>query len=180
LNSLSYRRALKLATSIFIATTVAACSGSDKPSESEARTALQAYLGNCQYIDISDFRKVNGIPQQDGSYIVETNFTATLNPPDKIKDFVASSHNPDLDANASLLVRQQYAPIALSINIQKIINTYRQDCPNMPRRLIEKIYNSNIDPSNRTLDDYAKTYSVQVTQSEVHLIKTDTGWQLAQ
>lgn len=187
MKAVTYRRTLAVALGIAITVSLAACSDSSKPSESEAKQALQSYLGNCQYIDISKFRKVNGVPQQDGSYLIEVDFKATLNPPRKIIDFVASSHdpavnadNPALDAATNALVRQQYAPMALSINISKIINTYRQDCPNMPRGFLEKIYDSNINVATRTLDDYAKSYSVEATQVRLPLIRTDNGWQLAQ
>ncbi|MFP6557791.1 hypothetical protein WJ542_05560 [Paraburkholderia sp. B3] len=78
---------------IFVMTSfLAACSESDKPGKSEAKQAVKTALGDCQYIDVQDFKRINGIRQQDGSYVVQVSYTLDLTPPDDVKSFIKNTY----------------------------------------------------------------------------------------
>lgn len=57
---------------------LAAC-GSGAPSESDAKHAVQAQLGDCKYVEMSDFNRVNGSQgSDDRHYQVEVQYSLTL------------------------------------------------------------------------------------------------------
>jgi len=57
---------------------LAAC-GSSSPSESDAKQAVQAELGDCKYVHMSDFTRVNGQQATDENhYEVQVKYTVTL------------------------------------------------------------------------------------------------------
>lgn len=97
MNSLSYRRALKLCTGFVLVASLAACSGSDKPSESEAKAAVATMLGDCQYVEVNDFKRNNGIAQQDGSYIVNVSYTITVKPSDDLRSYIENDYRQSMD-----------------------------------------------------------------------------------
>jgi len=170
-----HKRASRLSASVVIAAALAACSSSDRPSESEARTALEAYLGNCQYIDVSDFRKVNGIPQEDGTYIVKLDFSAKITPTDAIKNYLENKYLTDVQTAENTpgsggKVRQDNAIFSQE---KALIG---QACPHTPYRFIENAFQNGITD----VASFDKPFEVQVTDAQITMIKTDNGWQLAQ
>ncbi|RDU98281.1 hypothetical protein [Trinickia dinghuensis] len=67
---------LTLCSSIIIA--LAAC-GHSTPSESDAKQAVKASLGDCKYVSMSDFEKVNGQQGDDENhYEVQIKYKLTL------------------------------------------------------------------------------------------------------
>ncbi|WP_175916091.1 hypothetical protein [Burkholderia sp. BCC1638] len=77
--------ATRVALYACIAATLTAC-GHSAPSESDAKTAVQARIGDCNYLRVSDFNKVNGIPIAENTYKVEVKYTLTLTPTSDMKD----------------------------------------------------------------------------------------------
>lgn len=66
--------------SIVVATAMAvsACSLSS-PSESEAENAIRSSMGDCRYISLEHFEKINGIPQENkNTYQVEVKYTINV------------------------------------------------------------------------------------------------------
>jgi hypothetical protein len=51
----------------------------------------------------------------------------------------------------------------------------RKDCPNTPHQLFAKVFNNQTNPDDLLKDTRLETSSVQI-----HMMKTDNGWQLAQ
>ncbi|MGU7776300.1 hypothetical protein ACV229_39875 [Burkholderia sp. MR1-5-21] len=77
--------ATRVALYACIAATLTAC-GHSAPSESDAKTALQARIGDCDYLHVSDFTKVNGISIDENTYKVEVKYTLTLTPTSDMKE----------------------------------------------------------------------------------------------
>ena len=71
----------KIVIAAGITFSLAACH-SDNPSESEAKAVVQQEFTDCKYIKMSNFDKINGIPQDDGSYRVDVKYTLKLAEPD--------------------------------------------------------------------------------------------------
>lgn len=44
------------------------------PSTSDVAHALSDWVPDCKYVSIGNVKKTNGVPQQDGSYVVQTTF----------------------------------------------------------------------------------------------------------
>lgn len=69
---------------VCLAAALTAC-GHSAPSESDAQTAVQARIGDCDYLHVSDFTKVNGIRTDENTYQVEVKYTLTLTPTSDMK-----------------------------------------------------------------------------------------------
>jgi len=62
--------------------------GPSVPSKSEAKTVVEHVFANCPLVQIGNFSKVNGIAQQDGSYLVSVKFTVKISPiPENIETY---------------------------------------------------------------------------------------------
>lgn len=173
MNNIPYRLALKLATGFILAASMTACSGSDKPSESDAKAAVTAMLGDCQYLEVDDFKRDNGIPQQDGSYVVQANYSVRITPTGDVKDFVENEYRSQISEASS-------NPTAINIaneqGMSRIVTAMEQACPNASQRFVaHALYSILSSPG-----DFDHDVEVQVTNAQIHMIKTDNGWQLAQ
>ena len=69
----------------FMAAALTAC-GHSAPSESDAKAAVEARLGDCKYFKISSFQKTNGIPIDNTDYRVEVKYTVSLMPSSDMSD----------------------------------------------------------------------------------------------
>ncbi|WP_175787318.1 hypothetical protein [Burkholderia anthina] len=70
---------LRLALLTCLVASLAAC-GHSTPSESDAKAAIQARIGDCDYLRVSDFTKINGVQVSDNLYQVEVKYSLTLTP----------------------------------------------------------------------------------------------------
>lgn len=62
-----------------VAIAISACS-KPSPSESEAKNAIQHLLGDCSYLTLERFERVNGIPQGENGYQVELKYAIKVTP----------------------------------------------------------------------------------------------------
>lgn len=58
---------------------VSACS-KPAPSESDAKNVIQGLLGDCRYVTLDHFERVNGIPKGENGYQVEIKYTLKADP----------------------------------------------------------------------------------------------------
>jgi hypothetical protein len=65
---------------------------SNGPSESDAKKAVQASLGNCEYLSIGHFEKVNGTPQGDGRYLLDIKYSIKMKPTPDIKAYASEKY----------------------------------------------------------------------------------------
>lgn len=173
MNNIPYQLLLKLSASFILAASMTACSGSDKPSESEAKSAVTAMLGDCQYLEVTDFKRDNGIAQQDGNYVVQAHYSVKLTPTGDIKNFVENEYRrqiSDAGTNPSAI------NTANEHGMDRIITATAQGCPNASRTFIAHALYSALSSPN----DFDHDVEVQITNAQIHMIKTDNGWQLAQ
>jgi len=138
---------LALCASMILALT--ACSHG--PSESDAKQAIQARLGDCKYFSIDSFDKTNGIPVDDNDYQVEVKYTIKMLPVDENK----------AAAEASSGSLPQFA-----------VNVVR-GCPDFPRGLIGQFFDGKTP-----IADYADDVTYSFTET-LNMVKTDAGWQEA-
>jgi len=68
---------------------------SEAPSASEAQKAIESRFP-CEHISIRDFERVNGIPQNDGSYLVQVKYTVRVSPTDEIKSYAKEGYAKEL------------------------------------------------------------------------------------
>ncbi|WP_254218120.1 hypothetical protein [Burkholderia multivorans] len=71
-------------------TALSACSSG--PSESDAKAAVQASLGGCEFLSIAHFEKVNGTPQGDDHYLVDVKYTVSMKPTPDIKAYASEKY----------------------------------------------------------------------------------------
>ncbi|WP_367188836.1 hypothetical protein [Burkholderia sp. Ed8] len=76
--------ATRIALFTCVAASLTAC-GHSSPSESDAKTAVQARIGDCDYLRVSDFTKINGTQVSDNLYQVEVKYSLTLTPTSDMK-----------------------------------------------------------------------------------------------
>jgi len=69
-----------------------ACSGSSSPSASDAQQVAEGIFASCDNMKVKDFERVNGIPQNDGSYLVQVKYTVRLTPPDSISSYMRDTY----------------------------------------------------------------------------------------
>lgn len=79
---------------------LAGCSNS--PSSREAQQLAEQLIGPCQYLSIRPFTKVNGIPQGEGYYQVETKFTLNFESGKLYQEAVESFNQQLADGDAKL------------------------------------------------------------------------------
>jgi len=95
--------------------------GDNEPSKSDIKKQISAQLSPCPELSISDFQKINGYPQTDGSYIDQIQYTLTFTPSDEMlsllpaydKSKKASSIG---DQNAQDTYDQQVNEIGITLN----------------------------------------------------------------
>ena len=80
---------------IVTATALSACSSG--PSESDAKAAVQASLGACEYLVIDHFEKVNGTPQGDDHYLIDVKYTVSMKPTRDIKAYASEKYAQEID-----------------------------------------------------------------------------------
>ncbi|ARK79256.1 hypothetical protein BOC40_01540 [Burkholderia pseudomallei] len=85
------------ATTLAIVTAAALSACSSGPSESDAKVAVQASLGGCEYLSIDHFEKVNGTPQGDGHYLVDVKYTVSMKPTPDIKAYASEKYAKEID-----------------------------------------------------------------------------------
>jgi hypothetical protein len=85
------------ATSLVLVTAAVLSACSSGPSESDAKAAVQTSLGNCEYLSIDHFEKVNGTPQVDGHYLVDVKYTVTMKPTPDIKAYASEKYAKEVD-----------------------------------------------------------------------------------
>lgn len=66
-------------------------------SESDAKAAVEAPLGDCEYLSIGSFEKVNGTPQGDNHYLVDVKYTITTKPTPDIKAYAGEKYAREVD-----------------------------------------------------------------------------------
>ncbi|MCA8094503.1 hypothetical protein LGM65_27115 [Burkholderia anthina] len=93
------------ATTLAIVTAAALSACSSGPSESDAKVAVQASLGGCEYLSIDHFEKVNGTPQGDGHYLVDVKYTVSMKPTPDIKTYASEKYAKEIDNLKTQLAR---------------------------------------------------------------------------
>lgn len=59
---------------------------------------MTGWLGDCQYVEVSEFKRNNGIPQQDGGYIVDVCDTIDVKPSDDLTSYIENDYWQLIDA----------------------------------------------------------------------------------
>lgn len=85
------------ATSIALVTAVTLSACSSGPSESDAKAAVHTYLGDCEYLSIGSFEKVNGTPTGDNHYLVDVKYTIKMKPTPDIKAYASEKYAQEVD-----------------------------------------------------------------------------------
>ncbi|MDR7006643.1 hypothetical protein [Paraburkholderia strydomiana] len=85
------------ATSIALVTAVTLSACSSGPSESEAKAAVQTSFGDCEYLSIGSFEKVNGTPQGHNHYLVDVKYTIRTKPTPDIKAYASEKYAAEVD-----------------------------------------------------------------------------------
>lgn len=85
------------ATTLAIMTSMAISACSSGPSESDAKAAIQASLGGCEYLSIDHFEKVNGTPQSDGHYLIDVKYTISMKPTPDIKAYASEKYAKEIE-----------------------------------------------------------------------------------
>lgn len=99
-----------------LATAVALSGCSKGPSEADAKAVIQTSLGNCEYLSIEHFEKVNGTPQGDNHYLVDIKYSVKLKPTPDIKAYASEKYAQEVSS-----LKQQLA------HAHQIENTWKSD-----------------------------------------------------
>ncbi|SDF82399.1 hypothetical protein SAMN05216466_101190 [Paraburkholderia phenazinium] len=188
-----------LALCASLAVLLAAC-GNSTPSESDAKRAVQSALGDCKYVEMSDFNRVNGVEDSDDRhYQVEVQYNLTLKAAsdqrDKLEAWTKKTsdrqdllrqemqirkNDSDNGSNAAddpTLKDDEQKQAAL---YQELVSGYGprtfrtefdQACPNFPGDVARDLFNKVNGPGF----DGKNTLQFHYT---LGMIKTDNGWQL--
>jgi hypothetical protein len=81
-----------LSIGFFSLVLLAGC-GDNEPSSSEIKKQLLSQLSPCPELSIADFQKLNGYPQNDGSYIDQVQYNLVFTPSDNMLNYVADFVN---------------------------------------------------------------------------------------
>lgn len=70
---------------------------SNTPSEKEIKSKIEDIYTNCPMMAVEDFKKINGEPQQDGSYVATLEYTLRLAPTPENKAYVEEKEKRKLE-----------------------------------------------------------------------------------
>lgn len=121
LNMASIRRAF----CVCLTAALTAC-GHSAPSESDAKTAVQARIGDCDYLHVSDFTKVNGIRIDENTYQVEVKYTLSLTPTSEMKQR-ATALNADRAKLADLKQVYEAAKVGYKTDEDTWVQAHQHD-----------------------------------------------------
>jgi hypothetical protein len=191
---------LTLCSSIVVA--LAAC-GHSTPSESDARQAVKAGLGDCKYVSMSDFDKVNGQQGDDENhYEVQIKYKLTLEADGDQRDKL-ESHLDNLKERNDLIKQEEQIRVSF-MNQGRGSDAYNdptwKDLDQKQKTLYQQLTTTYgpgtfvqefrqacpsfpgsvlSDLVNKT-DDAAFDGKNTVDYSgTISMVKTDDGWQLA-
>ena len=73
---------------------LSSCSDSNIPSERDIKKNISNQFEGCEYVEVMNVKKLDGMPQQNGSYLVKATFDIKLNPiKENIKAWEVYSEN---------------------------------------------------------------------------------------
>jgi hypothetical protein len=178
---------------------LAAC-GHSAPSESDAKQAVQSALGDCKYVEMSDFNRVNGVQSSDDQhYQVEVQYKLTLEADsdqrDKLEAWAKNtsdrqdllrqemqirkddSDNGRSAADDSALKDDEqkqaalYQQLVTSYGPRTFRSEFDQACPNFRGDTARDLFNKVDGPGFNGKNTLQFHYTLA-------MIKTDNGWQL--
>ena len=184
----------KIALCLSMAAALAAC-GHSAPSEGDAKAAINARLGDCEYFKITDFEKVNGRQLDDTDYRVDVKYAITMSPTSATKKQVDAWKADDAkyqDIETQLKAVQQTAGTfseqakALSgdaytvqqqalreSNPYNLLQNVVSECPRVQRSVTNQFFGGHTKMTAYS-DDISYTFT-----EELWMVKTDNGWQEA-
>ncbi|WP_266230097.1 hypothetical protein [Paraburkholderia sp. CNPSo 3076] len=177
---------------------LAAC-GNSAPSESDAKQAVQAQLGDCKYVEMSDFNRVNGTQgSDDHHYQVEVKYSLTLeadgDQKNKLEDWAKkTSERQDLlkqemqirkdDADSGKSAADDsdlkddeqkqaaiYQELITSYGPRTFRSEFDQACPNFPGDAARDLFTKVDGPGFSGKNTLQFHYTLDMA-------KTDNGWQ---
>jgi hypothetical protein len=192
-------QSVRLALCASLTALLAAC-GNSTPSESDAKHAVEAQLGDCKYVEMSDFGRVNGVQGGDDQhYHVEVQYNLTLEADsdqrEKLETWAKNtSDRQDLlkqemqirkddsdngksaaDDPALKEAEQKQAALYQQLVTRYGPRTFRsefdQACPNFPGDAARDLFSKVEGPG------FAGKNMLQFHYT-LDMIKTDNGWQL--
>ncbi|HDR9240044.1 hypothetical protein [Burkholderia vietnamiensis] len=194
-----YIRIPHLVTLTALAALLAAC-GNSAPGESDAKQAVQAQLGDCKYVEMSDFNRVNGTQgSDDHHYQVEVQYNLTLeadgDQKDKLEDWAKkTSERQDLlkqeiqirkdDADSGKSAADDsdlkddeqkqaaiYQELITSYGPRTFRSEFDQACPNFPGDAARDLFTKVDAPGFSGKNTLQFHYTLD-------MVRTDNGWQL--
>lgn len=191
----------QVALCIPLISVLAAC-GNSAPSESDAKHAVEAQLGECKYVDLSDFSKVNGIQgNDDHHYQVEVQYDLTLeadsDQKDKLQTWVKNMTDRQNLIKEEMQIRQSYVGrgVSMSDADAQTIQDDEQKQAALYQALVTgygpRTFGTAFDqacpsfPSDITHDLFTKVdgpgfdgKNTLQFHYKLDMVKTDNGWQL--
>ncbi|MBB5501046.1 hypothetical protein [Paraburkholderia sp. MM5384-R2] len=185
---------------------LAAC-GNSAPSESDAKTAFQSQIDQCQDLTLTRFKKTNGVPGNDPTaYQVEIEYTLQLEPTSDEKDGMkkwldlqqqearlgaletqeikALDGSPGTDAYTAAYnaIVQKYQPQVDEIRGQANgainIKNYINSMPNKCRALPYSFWMDFFSNNSDNLRAMVGDGIEKTYTDKLSMVKTDNGWQL--
>ena len=91
-NTMQSRQTLIALPVLLLAAAMLTGCNSDAPSASEAQQVAEGIFASCDNMKVKDFERVNGIPQNDGSYLVQVKYTVRITPPESITSYMRDTY----------------------------------------------------------------------------------------
>lgn len=87
------KRSYKMGAISFFSIALLAGCGDNSPSNSDIIKQLSSQISPCPELSIVDFQKINGFPQNDGSYIDQIQYAVKFTPSEKMLGYVSNYDN---------------------------------------------------------------------------------------
>lgn len=178
---------------------LAAC-GNSTPSESDAKYAVKAQLGDCKYVEMSDFSRVNGVQGSDDQhYQVEVQYNLTLeadsDQTDKLETWAKNTSDRQDLLRQEMQIRKDdsdngrsaaddpalkedeqkqaalYQQLVTSYGPRTFRSEFDQACPTFPGDAARDLFNKVDGPGFNGKNTLQFHYTLA-------MVKTDNGWQL--
>jgi len=130
---------------------LSACSKS--PSESDAKTAIKNRFGDCAYVSIEDFKKVNGTKVSEQEYLVDVTYKVDKTPMPESKKIGEEYFAKSAEINSKIPTVQN--------SIQKLNSEFEPEYNSIKNQLSNSTDQAQRQLLQAQLDKITKSYSVE-------------------
>lgn len=126
--------------------------GESGPSTSTIKSQIASKFSSCKELSITNFKKVNGFHQDDGSYIEQVQYTLVFTPSNTLTEYMREFNNADKPSQTQLTAaNEKAASLSKQFNTDSCIDPYTSDLSNYMTQMRSIRLEAPLNPDNRPM-----------------------------